>query len=80
MPEWGQLSAGEARKALGVFEERLGESEYLAGDAFSVADISLGVFYGFSFMVEKLAKIDLELGRPNLERWYGALNERPSFG
>ena len=79
MPEWGQLSAGEARKALDVFEARLGESPYLAGEDFSVADISLGVFYGFSFMVEKLAKIDLELGRPNLTRWYGDLNKRPSF-
>ncbi|MEM7413083.1 MAG: glutathione S-transferase family protein [Myxococcota bacterium] len=80
MPEWGKLCAGEARKFLGVFEERLGESEYVVGDQFSIADISLGVFYGFSFMIEQLAKIDLELKRPNLTRWYGTLSERPSFG
>jgi len=80
MPEWGQLAAGEARKALGAFETRLGESEFLAGNQFSVADISLAVFYGFSSMVEKLAKIDLELARPNLQRWNESLSKRPSFG
>lgn len=80
LPEWGQLCAGQAREFLGVFEDRLGESEYLAGDRFSIADISLGVFYGFSSLVEKLAKIDLELARPNLTRWYETLGKRPSFG
>ena len=64
---------------LDVFEDRLGESEYLAGENFSIADISFGVFYGFSTMVEQLAKVDFELGRPHLTRWYETLSKRPSF-
>jgi glutathione S-transferase len=79
VPEWGHVAAAEAKSKLGVFEARLGESEYLAGDQFSIADISMGVFYGFGTLVEKLAKIDLELGRPNLQRWYEQLSKRPSF-
>ena len=79
VPEWGQVCAEEAKSKLGVFEERLGESEYLAGDRFTIADISFGVFYGFAELVEKLAKVDFERGRPNLTRWFARLNERPSF-
>ncbi len=79
VPEWGQVAAEEAKSKLGVFEEQLGRSEYLAGERFTVADISFGVFYGFAFMVEKMAKVDFELGRPNLTRWYEQLGKRPSF-
>ena len=49
-------------------------------DAFSIADISFGVFYGFAEMVEKMTGVDFERGRPNLNRWYGELSSRPSFG
>lgn len=77
--EWGRVCAEEAKQKLGMFEDRLGQTAYLAGDAFSIADISLGVFYGFSDMVEKLAGIDFERDRPNLKRWYGELSSRPSF-
>jgi len=79
VPEWGSVCAEEARSKLGVFEERLAESEYLAGDRFSIADISFGVFYGFADLVEKMAKIDLDRGRPHLRRWYEAISKRPSF-
>ena len=77
--EWGRVCAEEAKQKLGMFEEQLGQTAYLAGDVFSIADISLGVFYGFSDMVEKLAGIDFERARPNLKRWYGELSSRPSF-
>ena len=70
VPEWGRVCAEEAKSKLGVFEDQLGRSEYLAGERFSIADISMGVFYGFAAMIEKMAKVDLELKRPNLERWY----------
>lgn len=79
VPEWGQVCAEEAKSKLGVFEDQLGQSEYLAGDSFSVADISMGVFYGFAGFIEQMAKVDLGLDRPNLKRWYATLSERPSF-
>ncbi len=78
--EWGRVCAEEAKNQLGMFEDQLGKTAYLAGDAFSIADISFGVFYGFAEMVEKMTGVDLERGRPNLTRWYGELSSRPSFG
>ncbi len=78
--EWGRVCAEEATNQLGMFEDQLGKTAYLAGDAFSIADISFGVFYGFAEMVEKMTGVDFERGRPNLTRWYGELSSRPSFG
>ncbi|MGH0030847.1 MAG: glutathione S-transferase family protein [Myxococcota bacterium] len=79
VPEWGRVCAEEAKSKLGVFEEQLGRSRFLAGDEFSIADISMGVFYGFANVVEKMAGVDLELARPNLQRWNEELSKRPSF-
>lgn len=79
VPEWGQVCAEEAKSKLGVFEEQLGRSEYLAGDRFTIADISLGVFYGFAPLVQKMASVDFDLERPNLVRWYGQVSKRKSF-
>lgn len=79
VPEWGQVCAEEAKSKLGVFEEQLSRTEYLAGERFTIADISLGVFYGFASLVEKMAKVDFELARPHLTRWYGQVGKRPSF-
>lgn len=79
VPEWGQVCAEEAKKKLGVFDEQLSRSEYLAGDRFTIADISLGVFYGFASVIEKMAQVDFELQRPSLVRWFGEISKRPSF-
>ena len=77
--EWGRVCADEAKAKLAMFEDQLGKTAYLAGENFSIADISFGVFYGFSEMVEKMAGIDFDRDRPNLKRWYGELASRPSF-
>ena len=79
VPEWGQVCAKEAKSKLAVFEDQLAKSDYLAGDRFSIADISMGVFYGFAGMIEKMAQVDFELDRPNLKRWYELVSKRPSF-
>ena len=79
VPEWGRVCTDEAKSKLGVFEDQLGKSEYLAGDRFSIADISMGVFYGFAGMIEKMAQVDFALDRPNLKRWYEQISKRPSF-
>ncbi len=79
VPEWGKVCAEEAKSKLGVFEDQLGTSEYLAGGRFYIADISMGVFYGFAGMIEKMAKVDFDLDRPNLNRWHEQISKRPSF-
>ncbi len=74
-PEWGEISQETAALALPVFDARLGEAEYLAGDALSVADITLCCAYDFA----KAVKVQIPTDLPNINRWHAALSERPSF-
>jgi len=55
-------------------EEQLNESRYLAGDAFSFADISLLAAADFAGWVD----INPTDGRPAVTRWYNEVNARPS--
>ncbi|MFT7651353.1 MAG: glutathione S-transferase, partial [Candidatus Azotimanducaceae bacterium] len=41
--EWGQVCAEKAPKALEMFDTQLADTEYVAGDRFTIADITLGV-------------------------------------
>ena len=74
MPEWGQIAAERAAAAVDVFDDRLGKARFLAGDRFSVADITLGVTLDFAGMV----KVELPQP-PNIARYLGELRERPSW-
>jgi glutathione S-transferase len=49
---------------------------FIAGDAFSVADITAMVAVDFM----KPAKIERPDNLPNLDRWYGEVSTRPSAG
>jgi len=74
VPAWGEVNKGRAMQQLELFERRLGEAEYLAGD-FSIADISGGITVEFL----KPAKLALGDEHPNLKRWLAALQARPSW-
>ena len=74
--EWGQVCAERAPKMLSMFDEQLSQTAYLAGDTFSIADITLGVALDFARMVKVVALPEL----PNIERWYGQVSARSSFG
>ena len=74
--EWGQVCAERAPKMLSMFDEQLSQTAYLAGDTFSVADITLAVALDFARMVKVVALPEL----PNIERWYGQISARSSFG
>ena len=73
--EWGRVCAEKAPKALQMFDAQLADHEYLAGDRFSVADISLAVALDFARMVKVVDLPDL----PNINRWYETVNARPSL-
>jgi len=79
VPEWGKVAAEEARNKLGVFETRLGESEYVAGDRFTIADITLAVAIRFAERVQGMGNFDVEIARPHIERWLDVVVKRPSF-
>lgn len=73
--EWGEISAEAAARALPVFDAQLANNEFLAGDRFSIADITLVVALDFA----RNAKIDLPTELPNIQRWYDQISARPSF-
>jgi glutathione S-transferase len=74
--EWGQVCAERAPKMLAMFDEQLAQTSYLAGDNFSIADITLAVALDFARMVKVVTLPEL----PNIERWYGEVSARSSFG
>lgn len=75
VPEWGEVAAGHALTAVPMFEAQLGEQEYLAGDNFSIADITLAVGWGFAKQVKVVPLSEC----PNIERWLAQVHARPSF-
>ena len=50
--EWSQICQGRARERAAYFNERLGVSPYVAGDRFTIADITLHVAMGFGRVVK----------------------------
>jgi len=73
--EWGQKQKDKAMFGLTYFDTILGETDFLAGDTFSVADITLHaglVFAGF-------AQIDIPEKLTNLKAWQARLATPPSI-
>ncbi|MEM7403867.1 MAG: glutathione S-transferase family protein [Pseudomonadota bacterium] len=73
--EWGEVCATVAPKALSMFDAALAKSEYVAGDTFSIADITLGIALDFADMVKVVPLPELE----HLNRWRAAVAARPSW-
>jgi glutathione S-transferase len=74
VPEFGKESGINAAKYLNVLEARLGENEYIAGDSFSIADITALCAIDFARVVQ----IKLQDKHSNLQRWYEQVSSRPS--
>lgn len=72
--EWGEICVKGAGGFLRLLEARLGESEFVAGDSYSIADITALVTVDFA----KVIKLRPDEGMTNIQRWYAQLNERPS--
>jgi len=73
--EWGAISLENAAGALQRFDAVLVDSEFLAGDRFSIADITMGCALDFA----KMVKLQLPLDLPGVSRYHQALQARPSF-
>ena len=73
--DWGQTSLEIAQTTLPIFDAHLADSTYLAGDEFSIADITFGAGLDFTQAV----KLDLPFDLPNLVSYRARLAERPSF-
>lgn len=62
---------------LKMLDKRLGESEFIAGDRFSIADITGLITCDFAKTIKKGAPFE---GHPNVQRWYEAVSSRESAG
>lgn len=64
-------------KVLDVYEERLSKSKYLAGEYFSLADLSHIPFT--HLLVEKVGKEHFIRERKHVSAWWDEISSRPSW-
>jgi glutathione S-transferase len=70
------IEAGKKKTtvAMGMMDEQLGKTAYLAGDAFSYGDIPVGIMaYRYRQLVPDRPPMR------NFERWYAAISSRQAF-
>lgn len=73
---WGRKNQKLAVEYLDILDQQLAENPFVAGEAFSVADITTMVAVQFC----KPARIQLpEQGLKHFKRWLGEMAERPSM-
>jgi GSH-dependent disulfide-bond oxidoreductase len=72
--------AMEVKRQLDVLDRRLGESAFLAGDAYSIADMAVWPWYGVLAKGELYEAGDFLQVREytNLQRWAEMIGERPA--
>lgn len=73
-PEYGQISLEKARKMFDFMNNHLANSEYVAGEAFSVADITALCTVDFA----RVVKLRIGEDQPHLKRWHDTVSSRPS--
>jgi len=71
---WGEANKPRVLEILQTMDRELAARPYIAGDAYSVADITALV--GVDFM--RAARIQRPPELKNLERWHGEVSARPS--
>jgi glutathione S-transferase len=77
IPALVERSQKRVRNFYADFNARLGDVPFVAGDAFSVADITAIVTVDFATKAASLPIADEHTG---LKRWYDAVSARPSMG
>lgn len=74
LPEWGEINRPKALAFLEMLDKELADREFIAGDRYTIADIT-GMI-GMDFM--KPARIERPEHLTNVMRWYQAVSSRPS--
>lgn len=74
VPEWGKECGNNVKKFLGFLDTHLATSQYMAGDSFSIADITALVSIDFN----RVNSIRIEDDQENLKRWHANVSSRPS--
>lgn len=74
-PEWAEISRSRAARMAGFLDQRLGQSPFVAGDRFTIADITLHVCLGFG----RVMKFKPWETYANLAAWRDRMAERPGL-
>ncbi|KAK1280038.1 putative glutathione S-transferase GSTF1 [Acorus gramineus] len=69
-------NTAKLEKVLDVYEERLSKSKYLAGDFFSLADLS---HFPYIHRLLRTPKATLITSRPHVNAWWEAISSRPAY-
>ncbi|MED6157312.1 Glutathione S-transferase F9 [Stylosanthes scabra] len=72
-----QESDEKIAKVLDIYEERLSKAKYLAGDFFSLADLSHLPFG--HFLVNQIGRGDMVRQRKHVSAWWDDISSRPSW-
>lgn len=72
--EYGESCVKNVLAYLDVLETRLGVSEFIAGDKFSIADITALCAIDFA----RVVKLRISDTHANLNRWYASVSQRAS--
>ncbi len=75
IPELAERGRARGIEFFDMLNARLGESEYVAGDAYSWADITAFVIADFAGWV----KLGIGEGHVHARRWYERVAERPAI-
>jgi glutathione S-transferase len=74
VPEYGAVCKEAAGKRLDWLDGELASRPFVAGDRYTVADITalVGIDFG------RISDIRIQPGQKNLQRWYDSVSSRPS--
>jgi glutathione S-transferase len=74
VPEYGEVCRAWAAKRFEWLDEELASREFVAGDRYTIADITAYVGIDFG----RVTDIRIQPEQKNLQRWYDAVSARPS--
>ncbi len=74
VPEYAEVSRQHAEKSLAWLDEVLADRPFVAGERYTIADITALVAVDFG----RVSKLRIQPEQKNLTRWYEAVSSRPS--
>ncbi len=74
IPELVERGTASVKRFFARLERRLGETEFIAGDRFTIADITALCVVDFA----SFAKLPIPEGNKNTKHWYATVSARPS--
>src|SRR5208337_912096 len=75
MPEYGETQRDATKQQLQLLDAQIGNKPFIAGDRFTIADITALVAVDFA---TQMAGVPLDPALKNLARWHQSVSSRPS--